>query len=209
MILTDLQSFGSINYYISLEQYHTLIFEQYEHYFKGSYSNRYYVAGPNGRLLLSVPLLHSRRERTPLRDLKICNRDGWQVLHWKTLISAYRRSPWFEFYEQELQVMYDHKYEYLLDWNLKAFELVSKWLGKRWEIRLTDSYEMPVDRRNIIDERHRFLPPKGGGDAGPSLLYYPQVFEDRNGFLPGLSILDLLFCEGKNAGNLLTKNIKA
>lgn len=204
-LLTDLQCFANINYYINLEKYHELTFEQYEHFQKRSYSNRYYIAGANGRLLLSIPLLHSRRERTAIKDLKICNRDRWQALHWKTLISAYRRSPWFEFYEQELSVMYNKKYKFILDWNLDTFNLVGLWLGKNWTVNMTSSYEIPTTIPDVADERHRFVPPKKEGTGEGYHLYYPQVFEDRNGFIPDLSILDLLFCEGNNAGKLLAE----
>ncbi len=207
-LLTDLQSFGCINYYLSLEQYDKLMFEQCEHHSGGSYSNRYYIAGPHGSLRLSIPLLHSGGGRTPIRDLKISNRDNWQVQHWRTMISAYRRSPWFEFYEPELKVMYSNKYKYLLDWNLKAFDLASEWLGIFWKTGLTDFYEFPSKNPNIVDGRHRFVPPEKGRNTPGSLLHYPQVFEDRNGFLPNLSILDLLFCEGRNAKKLLEKTRK-
>lgn len=203
VLLTDLQSFGPVDYYIGLEYYDELIFEQYEHYQRGTYTNRFYIAGPNGTLLLSVPLQHSRGIKMPIKDLEICNRYRWQALHWKTLISAYRRSPWFEFYEEELSVMYFKKFKYLLDWNLEAFKLVSRWVEREWAVSLTASYQMPNDVPGIVDGRHRVKPQKKGAAVNQSPLYYPQVFEERNGFIPGLSILDLIFCEGKMAGQLL------
>lgn len=204
-LLTDLQLFASIDYYISLNKYHKLVFEQYEHYQKGTYTNRFYIAGPNGSLLLSVPLLHARGRKRLIKDLEICNRDRWQALHWKTLISAYRRSPWFDFYEADLYVMYSKKYKYLLDWNLDAFDLVSQWLGKKWTVSLTATYERPGNATSVVDERHRFQPQQKVKRPAGSSLYYPQVFEERNGFVAGLSILDLLFCEGKNAGPQLVE----
>lgn len=203
LLLTDLQCFMSTNCYITLVEYETLRFEQYEHFRKGSYSNRYYVAGPNGKILLSVPLLHARRERMAFRDLKICNRDQWQRLHWRTLTSAYRRSPWFEFYEESLQPMYEKKFDYLMDWNLQAFELVSGWLGRTWEVTFTDQYIKLYDEPDMIDARHDFSPARVKGERK---LSYHQVFEDRTGFLPEMSVLDLIFCEGKRAISLLTDN---
>ena len=202
-LLTDLQCFANIDYYSTLESYDVLQFEQYEHYQKRTYANRYYIAGPNGRLLLTVPLLHNRRERTAVRDLRICNRDRWQALHWKTLLSAYRRSPWFEFYESELSVMYNKKYEYIWDWNWAAFEMVRGWLGKSWAVSLTASYEKTPDGSQVVDARHRIVPPAAEAPLSENGRRYPQVFADRNGFIPGLSILDLLFCEGKHAGRFL------
>ncbi len=206
ILLTDLQSFASITYYLTLYRYDTLIFEQYEHFVKGSCTNRYYIAAPNGRLLLSIPLIRSRRGRTAVKDLKICDRDNWQIRHWRTLSSAYKRAPWFEFYEDELKVMYFNKYEYLFDWNLKAFELISRWLNISWNVAFTDRYEKFVKDMELMDARHVLSPPRKQAREEEVSFYYPQVFEDRNGFLPGLSILDLIFCEGKNAGKLLASH---
>jgi len=202
-LLIDIQSFGGIKYYRSLDRYEILVFEQYEHYVKGSYTNRYYIAGPNGPLLLTIPLLHSRRGRTAIKDLKISYHEPWQTLHRKTLISAYRRSPWFEFYEDDLSIMYNKKFTFILDWNLSAFELVEKWIGKKWNVKMTDTYKPEYKNAGFVDERHRFLPSEKSDFPTGERLYYPQVFEERNGFIPGLSILDLLFCEGKNARKIL------
>jgi hypothetical protein len=196
-LLIDLQCFPSVNWYGASIKYNKLKFELYEHFFKGSCLNRYYVAGPAGRMLLTVPLLHERRERTPFRELKICNRDSWQTLHWRTLVSAYRRSAWFEYYEEELRVMYEKKFEYLMDWNLEAFHRVNRWLGVSWEISFTGHYQREADP-GTRDLRNRFGRRQMEADAG-GRPPYPQVFADRTGFLPGLSILDLVFTEGKGA----------
>jgi hypothetical protein len=208
ILLTDLQCFIPITSYVGLVKYNKLKIEQYEHFRKGSYSNRYYIAGPNGRILLSIPLLHSGRERTAFKDLKICNLDRWQLLHWRTLTSAYRRSPWFEFYEDDLHVMYDRKFEYLMDWNLAAFELVNGWLGWSWEITYTEEYQKVYTDPKIMDARHLVWPQKDTAALSEDTFRYHQVFEDRTGFLPGLSILDLVFCEGKRAVSLLSENSK-
>lgn len=204
ILITDLQCIGSVYYYSCLVKYDTLKIEQYEHYAKGTYTNRYYLAGPHGRILLSVPLLHSGRERTAFKDLKICNRDRWQALHWKTLTSAYRRSPWFEFYEEMLYPLYGRKFEYLMDWNLQAFNLVNSWLSLSWEISFTDEYEKSYPE-TFEDARNRFLPQNTLDSNGNSLRYH-QVFEDRTGFIPGLSMLDLIFCEGRQARFFLNKS---
>lgn len=197
-LLIDLQCFPGIYYYSTLLGYPVLVFEQYEHLQKGSYANRYYVAGSGGELLLTVPLLRSGGNRKPFRDWKICDRDPWQKLHWRTLLSAYRRSPWFLFYEDSLRPMYEKKFEYLIDWNLEAFHLVNGWLGLAWEISFTGEYKKAYPER--ADARNRIMPGKVPADKSVS---YHQVFEERTGFLPGLSILDLVFCEGKRAAWLL------
>lgn len=203
-LVIDLHSFPTIDYFKMLVSYDIFKFEQYEYFRKGSYTNRYYIAGPHGRLLLSIPLLHGHRERTPLKELRICNRDRWQALHWKTLVSCYRRSPWFEFYEDDLRMLYEKKFDYLLEWNLSAFRLVAAWLGQPWTWSLTDEYrdDYPA-AEGVIDGRGRFRPRSAGEQASLQRGAYRQVFEERIGFQAGLSILDLLFCEGKRAKDLL------
>lgn len=203
ILITDLQCIPCINYYKLLVDYKQLKFEQYERYQKGSYSNRYYVAGANGRILLSVPLVHSRKEEILLKDLKICNRDRWQLIHWRTLTSAYRRSPWFEFYEDDLRILYNKKFEYLLDWNFQAFTLINKWLNLSWDISWTKGYFKTYPDTEAEDGRNRIIPRQLMDNELSGSPEYRQVFEDRTGFLPGLSILDLLFCEGKRAVDLL------
>lgn len=203
ILLTDYHSFPSVIYYKLLDRYKELKFEQYEHFRKGSYSNRYYIGGANGRILLSVPLFHSGREKVPLKDLRISNRDKWQLIHWRTLTSAYRRSPWFEYFEELLHPMYEKKFEYLTDWDLEGFELINGLLGFSWKISHTEEYikEYPADR--FEDARNKIMPKnllENKKEVSPS---YHQVFEDRTGFIPGLSVLDLLFCEGKNARELI------
>ncbi len=199
ILLTDLQSFGSINYYCDLIKYQQLLFEQYEHFVKGSYSNRYYIAGANGKQLLSIPLLHSNRNRTPFKALEISYAEDWQKVHWRTLVSAYRKSPWFDFYQDDLMVMYNTKYRYIFEWNFASLRLTKKWLHAPWKIQTTDIYKKAYEAEDIIDNRHGIMPSK----REKSAIVYPQVFEEKNGFLPNLSILDLLFCEGNNATNLL------
>lgn len=198
ILITDLHCFGGIVYYIILDDYDILKFEQCEHVKKASYANRYYLAGPNGGMRLTIPVEHFRRDRMPLRDLRICNRDRWQLLHWRTLVSAYRRSPWFEFYEDELRPLYEKEFSYLLDWNLQAFQLVSGWLGREWELSRTETYLEHYPPGAIVDARHR-LNPRDREKVGPVTPFYQQVFETRTGFLPGLSILDLIFCEGRRS----------
>lgn len=203
LLLVDYHSFGSINYYSTLIKYDRLKIELYEHFRKGSYASRYCLAGPNGKILLSIPVVHGHRDRTPLASLRIANRDRWQTLHWRTLTSAYRRSPWFEFYEEELRPLYTGGFEYLLDWNRAAFGIVTKWLNLSWDISATSEYQKHYPEADVDDKRYLVMPGKGKVKEEYAPLVYRQVFEDRTGFIPGLSILDLLFCEGKRARSLL------
>ncbi|MFY0254286.1 WbqC family protein [Chitinophaga sp. 30R24] len=197
VLLIESQYFPPIDVYKVLLNHDTLQLERYEHYQKLSYRNRCYVAGPNGRMILSVPLARGKNQRTVMKDVRISNEEQWQGLHWKTLVSAYRRSPWFEYYEPELQQLYEKEFQFLMDWNLACLEWVNNQLGFHVPVTFTESYQK--EAANVTDARESILP-------GPVTIgepAYTQVFQERTGFITGLSILDLLFCEGKQAMTVL------
>ncbi|PUZ24305.1 WbqC-like protein family protein [Chitinophaga costaii] len=198
-LLIESQLFPNITFYKTLIKCEKLLLEQWEHYQKVSFRNRYYIAGPNGRILLSVPLTKGKNQRTLVRDVKISNEEKWQDQHWKTLVSSYRRSPWFEYYEDELRPLFEQPFERLLDWNLACFDWVNKRLGLELSYTLTDEYVNEyLPESGVTDARNTHRP----GDKNAQsidLPVYTQVFGERTGFLPNLSILDLLFCEGKQA----------
>ncbi len=196
-----------------------------------SFRNRCRIAGAEGAIDLSIPLLQGRDQKTLMKDVRISDRQGWQAQHWKTIVSCYSRSPWFEFYRDELEGVYKKRVDFLLDWNLVCFEWSLRVLGLSIPVTLTDRYQKAyeagagVNGEESVDMRGRILPKGGtvilsggaGGDVGPGELFasawaaagagaldrpmikYRQVFEERTGFIPHLSILDLLFCEGKEA----------
>src|ERR1043165_2589546 len=110
-LLVESQYFPLIHYYKTLINHYILQIERYEHYQKLSYRNRCYIAGPNGTILLSVPLAKGKNQRTVMKDVRISNEENWQSQHWKTLVSAYRRSPWFEYYEEDLLSLYERPFE--------------------------------------------------------------------------------------------------
>lgn len=199
-LLIESQYFPPISFYKTLIEVDILKIERYEHYQKVSYRNRCYIAGPNGVILLSVPLTKGKNQRTIMKDVRISNEEKWQGLHWKTLTSAYRRSPWFEYFEGELETLYERKFDFLLDWNMACFEWANKVLGLEKQVDLTGSFVKSYDpTAGILDQRNVMVPGKSEGEHP----VYTQVFGERTGFVPNLSILDLLFCEGKRALELL------
>lgn len=199
-LLIESQYFPPIYFYKTLISVNILNIEQYEHYQKVSYRNRCYVAGPNGVILLSVPLTKGKNQRTIMKDVRISNEEKWQALHWKTLTSAYRRSPWFEYFEEDLQVLYSRNFSFLLDWNMACLEWANKAVGIERPVSLTESFRKTYDPASgVLDQRDVMIPGKCQAD----LPQYTQVFGERTGFMPDLSILDLLFCEGKRALELL------
>ncbi|HLI94219.1 MAG TPA: WbqC family protein [Puia sp.] len=220
-LLIDIQYFPSITLYKKLYNLSSIVFEQYEAYQKSGFRNRCRIAGAQGVVGLSVPLWKGRGQKTLTRDVKISNRQPWAARHWKTIMSCYSRSPWFDYYRADLEALYHGgKYDRLLDWDLACFEWSLRALDLPVTVGLTDSWRLDYDPGEVVDWRGRLRHggldpgrlPAGGGPGGGSAAEihdaagegrmahrYRQVFEERTGFIPNLSILDLLFCEGKQA----------
>jgi len=216
-LIIDIQYFASVNLYKSLHKFSNIVFEQYETYQKMGFRNRCQVAGAEGMINLSVPLVGGRDQKVLVKDVRISGRQRWAAQHWKTIVSCYSRSPWFEFYRDELEGLYGRRFDFLLDWDLACFDWSLRALGMSVPVALTDRWEKAYGDAGMIDWRGQLLPKnrergfitagvetgvEGGCDGagtGGEIRQYRQVFEERIGFIPNLSILDLLFCEGKNA----------
>lgn len=166
-----------------------------EHYQKMSLRNRYYLASATGRQLLSIPLEKGRHQRVPVADVRIAYNEDWQLLHWKTIISLYRRSPYFEYMEHLLLPLYQQKHTFLHEWNQTSMDFVNKFLNLKINWQNLSTYQQQFDA-GVAD--CRFGKDSITADDQKYRPYY-QVFSDRVGFLPNCSILDLLFCEGKAA----------
>lgn len=166
-----------------------------------SFRNRCILAGAEGVISLSIPLEKGRDQKTLVKDVRIADTYSWQVQHWRTIVSCYSRSPWFDFYREDLERLYRQPYKFLLDWNRACFEWTLRTLPMQIPVQLTGAYHKEYDEREWIDWRGKFRPK----DRAVSTVIYRQVFEERTGFIPGLSILDLLFCEGKRALSLLAQ----
>jgi len=201
--LIDLQYFAPVIVYKKLIDFSNIVFEQYEHFDKMSFRNRAVVAGANGPVNLSVPLEQGRNQRTLVKEVRIADRENWQSRHWKTIQSCYNRSPFFEYYIPTLEELYGKKYGYLWDWNLACFEWVKSQLRLSIEVNFSIDYQPLYDETSYVDWRGKILP-KNKPDPGQYPVYR-QVFEDRLGFLPNLSILDLMFCQGNHAMEILRK----
>jgi len=164
-----------------------------------SFRNRCQITGGEGIINLNIPLEGGRDQKTLMKDVRIADAQPWQAQHWKTIVSCYGRSPWFEFYRDELEKLYKTRYARLMDFNQECFDWVLKKLRLPVTVAVTDGYKYQYTPEEGVDMRGRFLPKNRIATDEVSPIRYRQVFEERVGFIPGLSILDLLFCEGKEA----------
>ncbi len=197
--LLECEYFPCITWYEAFINSEQVLLEKQEYFERASLRNRCYVAGPNGKLALTVPLEGGRNQKTLMKELKICNRETWQSLHWKTLQTCYNRSPYFEYFADELKFLFEKKYTYLLDVNIDSFLTINKLLSVKQHFSFTALYEKEQNER-VIDFRKKFKAESRATDIHAS---YMQPFEEKNGFIAGLSMLDMLFCIGKRSTDLL------
>ncbi len=190
--------FPSIAHFVAMVKSKEVRFEIDDNFLKQTYRNRAYIYGANGKLALNIPVIHTQKNRQKYRDVKIFNDSKWQDLHWKSLLSAYRTSPFFEYYEDELQPLFNLKTDYILDFNFKCFEVICECLQLNLNTSKTEIYQNTV--ANFIDLRHLVNAKK---EQNQSFEIYTQVFNNKHGYIPNLSVLDLLFNEGPNALNYL------
>jgi hypothetical protein len=191
--IVDFQYFGNINYIKKLLQSTNVFFNVSEFFAKSDFSNRCRILGGNGPITLSVPLKKGRNQKAAYREVKISNAEKWQLRHWRSLVSSYNGSPWFHHYKDELAGLYSERFESLIDWDLASLRWIVEKLKLPVAISVID--EMPaISQGNIRDLRKRTNVDEGAGSC--NAVSYNQVFMEKTGFIPNLSILDLLFCEG-------------
>lgn len=184
--------FPNVASFVAMLQADTILFEFEDNFLKQTYRNRAYIYGANGKLALNIPVVHSQKNRQKYKDVKIFNEEKWQANHWKSLISAYRTSPFFEYYEDELKPLFNIEATHILDFNLKCFNTICECLQLDLNIAQTTSFEKDT---SAFDFRHLVNAKK---EQPFEFTPYTQVFTNKHGFINNLSILDLLFNEGPN-----------
>ena len=198
--LIELHCFPSIQYFSKFLCDETIILEQQENYRKGSYRNRFTIASANGPLALSIPLVKGKNQQKTIRTVQIHYADLWQKQYWTAIQSAYGKSPYFEYYADDIRPFFTEQYNYLFDYNLAVLKVCLKILRIETSIQFSSSYSRET-QPDTLDLRNHISPKqhKNKADARYQLVEYPQVFQEKTGFLPNLSILDLLFCQGPEA----------
>jgi hypothetical protein len=192
--------FGPVQWYQKLFRYDHCLIEQYDSYQKQTYRNRCIIATANGLQSLTVPVEHTD-EKMLVRDLRISDHNQWRRIHWNALQSSYSESPFFEFYKDDLRPFFEQRYEFLIDFNEAIRQKICELIDIHPSVSYTESFLSPLtlhnpslaDFRLTIDAKH----PQPDPDF--EVKPYWQVFRHKRGFLPNLSILDLLFCKGPEA----------
>lgn len=183
-----------------MAQAKSIAFEIEDNFQKQTNRNRTYIYSPNGIQLLNIPVKHSKENHQKTKDIKIETEFDWQKQHFKSLEAAYRNSPFFEFFEDDIRPIFEKKHTFLLDLNFEVLAIVSKCLRMKIEYTTTTEYFQEVD--HTITECRTLV--NGKKDLS-EFENYTQVFDDKHGFINNLSVLDLIFNEGKYAADYLRK----
>ena len=193
-ILIHPNYFPNIHQFRQIIKANSILFEVSDNYQKQTFRNRTYIYGANGKLGLFIPVIHTHKNRELFKDVKISYESNWMDLHLKSLQSAYRSSPYFEYFEDDFIKLYSEKEKFLADFNIKCIKLISNLLDLDLDFKISNEY---VEKTNdIIDLRDLSNARKEKKIETPK---YIQVFESKHGYLNNLSILDLIFSEGTNS----------
>ncbi|WP_296686566.1 WbqC family protein [Flavobacterium sp.] len=187
--------FPSISHFAAIVQADKVTFEMEDNFQKQTNRNRTYIYSPNGIQLLNIPVKHSKTAHQKTKDIQIENDFDWQKQHFKSLEAAYRSSPFFEYFEDDLLPIFEKKHSFLMDLNLEVFDLITRCLRMKVEYSTTTEYFHEINSEEITD--FRFL--ANGKKDHSQFESYTQVFDDKFGFINNLSVLDLVFNEGKFA----------
>ena len=218
--------FGPVQWYQKLNRYDECLIERHESFIKQTYRNRMIIPTTNGPLSLTIPTNHDTS--MAMKDIRISDHANWRHVHWNALLSAYGESPFFEYYQDDIRPFYEKKYDFLFDFNMEIMEKMIELLDIRPHVSVTDRYVLSEERRvkseefnssigdgmeaqaqlntqhstlntQIKDFRDVIRPKKPLPDPEFTPKRYYQVYEQKHGFQPNMSILDLLFNEGNEA----------
>lgn len=202
-VLIELHYLPSIEFFSGIQSFSEIIIESKENYVKQSYRNRCYILGSNKTEMLVVPVIDGNK-KVLMKDIKIDYSQRWHVNHWRTMSAAYGKSPFYEFYSDYFKAIYDKKYTFLWDLNFEMLTMCLKLLRVTKTISQTQVYQKEAnstvfDARNLINPKN---------DSNSSQFYQPIPYQQNfgNEFVPNLSIIDLLFCRGNQASEILKKS---
>lgn len=204
MVYTDLHYFGALSYYSVFNETDLVVFDTSVAFSKMSFKNRMVIASAQGPLHLTIPINGGRDQKTPMDQIRISYDSQWQSQHFKSIYTNYKRAPFFEYYVDSIKSLYSIKYEFLNDFLLETQKWTNQYLKANWIIKTVDSTIIEENQTKWIDP----IKPNNFHTENRS-EQYQQVFEDVTGFIPNLSILDLIFSVGgKQAHSLIGQRNK-
>jgi hypothetical protein len=199
-ILLSTACFPPISYVKSILNSDKIYIEQFENYIKQSYRNRYIICAANGLMSLSIPVTLATNKKILIKDVQIDYDTNWQKQHFKSIESAYRSAPFYEYLIDDFKTLFNAKYNFLIDYNLLTINTILNILEIDKKIELTNDFEkLTIDKIDLRNEIH----PKKENEALKPSKKYPQVFESKFGFQKDLSCLDLLFNLGSESYSYL------
>lgn len=198
-----------IQFFSKLVSYNEIQVEQFDHFNKQTYRNRCKILGANGVQSLNIPVEKARNRKMLMRDVRISYDTQWQKQHWKSIVSAYNSSPFFEYYADVLEPFYNENFEYLFDFNQQLLNVLCEEIEIDVEIVTTDDFilyddEQTMDYRAVIHPKPQRQLEDKRFEAKP----YTQVFSHKAEFEANLSIIDLLFNKGPETLSFLEECAK-
>ncbi|MGY6561511.1 MAG: WbqC family protein [Luteibaculaceae bacterium] len=200
-VYLPLLSFGSIAYWQTMAQHKTIVFEAHENFPRQTFRNRYHITGPNGKQTLSIPVVWQHGEKQMYNGTELATGEPWRKKQLTALQSAYGKSPFFFFLQPDIEALFlDKSIKTLWEFNREAFSLVSSILKLPLEIEYTAGFKIlePETNQTLFDA----FSTKKEQIAQPEITYW-QTFQEKTGFTPNLSVLDLIFNQGNEAGRFL------
>lgn len=197
-VLLSSAYFAPIQWYQKLNRYSSCLIEQHDNFIKQTYRNRCVIASANGPQALSIPVEKYEGAKCPMKDVRISDHDNWRHQHWNALQSSYGESPFFEYYEDDIRPFFERKWDFLYDFNWEITLKMCELIDIMPCMRRTDSYQTTLPD-GTVDFREAIRPKHPGVDTDFVPRRYYQVYQQKFGFLPNLSILDLLFNEGNES----------
>ena len=184
-----------VEYYSYLFRSEFIVIEINDNYQKQSYRNRCALAGANGPLSISIPIVKPDKDNSKMKDIRIADHGNWRHLHWNAILSAYNSTPYFQYFEDDFRPFYERKIEFIHDFNEELRQLICRFIGINKDVRYTETY-INEEIEGYIDLREKIHPKK---ESDFKTEPYYQVFASKHGFINNLSILDLLFNMGNEA----------
>ena len=201
--------FGPVQWYQKLHRYDRCLIEQHDNFVKQTYRSRCIIPTTNGIQALSIPVScpqGSQLSKTPMRDVRISDHGNWRHIHWNALCSAYGESPFFDYYQDDFRPFFERKWTFLFDFNMEIILKMVELLDIRPKISLTTAFLSDASmaenatENSLVDDFRDIIRPKHPGlDSDFMARPYYQVYQQKHGFQPNMSILDLLFNEGNEA----------